>query len=98
MNPIIYLIDLLLNLYSTVVIVHVVVELLIYFNIVNTYQVIVQKIRLVLFKLVEPVLARIRRYMPDLGGLDLSPIVLLIAIQFLQYVIYYYFTPKPYAF
>ena len=97
MHPIFYLISTLLGLYSWVVIISVAIELLVYFNIINSYQPWVQKIRLVLFKLTEPVLSRIRRVLPDFGGLDISPIILLIAIQFLQYTIFYY-SNKPYAF
>lgn len=96
-NPVIWLVLTLLSLYSTIVIVSVVIELLVYFNIINSYQPWVQKIRLVLFKLTEPVLSRIRRVLPDLGGLDISPIILLIGIQFLEYTIIYY-SNKTYAF
>lgn len=44
-----------------------------------------------LYKLTEPVLRRIRRYMPDLGMVDLSPIVVFIAIRFISNVLYTYF-------
>lgn len=91
MPPIVWLINSLLGLYSTIVIASVIVELLVYFNVINSYQPLVQKVRLVLFKLTEPLLRRIRRVLPDLGGLDISPVILLIAIQFLQYTIAYYF-------
>lgn len=94
MNPILYLIHTLLSLYSTIVVVYVVVELLIYFNVINSYQPLVQKVRLVLFKLTEPMLVRIRRILPEMG-LDVSPVLLLIAIQFIQYTIVYY--SRPYA-
>jgi YggT family protein len=94
MNPIFYLIYSVLSLYNMVVIATVIVDLLVYFNIINAYQPVVQKIRMVLFKLTEPVLGRIRKYMPNLGGLDISPIVLLIAIQFIQYTIMYYSRPN----
>ena len=44
----------------------------------------------VLFKLTEPVLGPIRRILPDLGGLDFSPVVVLFALQFLKQFIAYY--------
>ena len=90
MNPIFYLIHTLLSFYSTVVFVMVILDLLVYFNVVNPYQPLVQKIRLILFKLTDPVLSRIRKFLPDFGGIDLSPVLLLIGIQFIQYTIVYY--------
>lgn len=96
-NPVIWLITSLLSMYSTIVIASVIIELLVHFNVVNSYQPVIQKVRLVLFKLTEPLLSRIRRVLPDFGGLDISPVILLIGIQFLQYTILYY-TQKPYAY
>jgi YggT family protein len=41
-------------------------------------------------RLTEPLLGPIRRFLPDLGGLDISPIILLLGLQFLKYLIVYY--------
>ena len=51
---------------------------------------IVRQIRYALFRLTEPVLGPIRRFLPDLGGIDLSPIVALIAIWFLRSLLWEY--------
>lgn len=65
-------------------IIWIILSWLISFNIINEYQPFVQKIYTALQRLFEPVLHPIRRFMPDLGGLDLSPIVLFLALQLLS--------------
>lgn len=61
------------------------------FGVVNRFNPVVAKASEVVYKLTEPFLRRIRRYMPDLGGVDLSPIILLLALWFLKRVLYTYF-------
>jgi YggT family protein len=60
------------------------------FNIINRHNSVVSQVSCALFRLTEPVLGPIRRFMPDLGGLDLSPVVALIALQFIRYLVIYY--------
>ena len=62
------------------IVIAVVMSWLIAFNIVNRHNDIVRQISYVLYRLTEPVLGPIRRVLPDMGGLDLSPIVVFIAI------------------
>ncbi|MFN7095680.1 MAG: YggT family protein [Burkholderiales bacterium] len=80
-----------MRLYNWVLIAWVILSILISFNIVNQYQPIVKKIWIALERLTEPVLSRIRRYLPDLGPIDLSPIVLIVLLNFLESVLYNYF-------
>jgi len=47
-----------------------------------------------LYRITEPALAPIRRFMPNLGGLDISPIILILLILFIQRVIAYYIYPN----
>ena len=54
----------------------------------------VTQLRPDLYRITEPVLAPIRRMLPSLGGLDLSPIVVILIIMFLQRVITYYIYPN----
>ncbi|MEZ5832644.1 MAG: YggT family protein [Dongiaceae bacterium] len=80
-------------LYTLVLIVHVVLSWLTAFNVVNTRHPLVNGIGQITYRLCEPVLSRIRRFLPNLGGLDLSPIILILLLQFLrnlimEYVIY----------
>jgi YggT family protein len=58
---------------------------------VNIHNPFVRQLSYVLARLTEPLLAPIRRYMPSIGGLDLSPIVLFIGLVFVRYLIIYYF-------
>ena len=79
-TPIILVIDLLLDLYGWVLIGAIVFSWLYQFGVVNSRNRAVAAIGDVLYRLTEPVLAPIRRFMPDLGGLDLSPLVVFLAI------------------
>ena len=90
MQLVIELALLLLQIYSYVVIAAVVVSWLIAFNVINTSNSVVRQIVYYIHQLTEPALRRIRRFLPDLGGLDISPIVLLIGIWVLQRAIVLY--------
>jgi YggT family protein len=89
MNPIVWLILNVLEICFWVVIVSAILSWLIAFNIVNTRNQIVGTIAETLYRLTEPMLAPIRRFLPSLGGIDLSPLVLLVLIRFLQQVVIY---------
>ena len=89
-HPVIWLILNLLNLYFWVILITVIMSWLIGFNVINGANPYVRQINYALHRLTEPLLGPIRRILPDLGGIDISPIFLLLALQFLQYVIVYY--------
>lgn len=91
LNPFIDLISNLLWLYSLVLLIWVVLSWLVAFQIVNRHQKFVSKLYEVLYKLTEPVLARIRRVVPTIANIDFSPIILLLLIRFLDSVLYHYF-------
>jgi len=87
------LINTVIWLYTLVLVVHVVLSWLTAFNVVNARHPVVNAIGQVTYRLCEPVLKRIRRFLPNLGGLDLSPIVLILVLQFaknllLEYVLF----------
>lgn len=90
MFSILNLIDLILNIYSWIIIVAVIVSWLISFNIINGHNDIVRQIRYALYRLTEPVLGPIRRILPDLGSIDISPIVVLVAIWFIRSLLWEY--------
>lgn len=77
-------IDLVLNLYTWVLIASAVFSWLYAFNVINSSNQFVSSIGQFLYNITEPVLAPIRRVLPNLGGIDLSPIVVLILIFFLR--------------
>ncbi len=84
-NPVIALIEVVLNLYWWVVVIAVIVSWLIAFNVINTYNNFVRSLLRALAALTEPVFRPIRRVLPPMGGLDLSPLVVLVAIWFIEY-------------
>ena len=78
---------LILQLYTYVIIAAVIASWLVGFGIINSYNPLARGVLRALHGLTEPVLGPIRRMMPALGGLDLSPLVALILIYFLQRLI-----------
>lgn len=77
----------LLGIYFWIVILSAILSWLIAFNIVNPRNQIVGSIAEVLYRLTEPMLAPIRRFLPSIGGIDLSPLVLLVLIRVLQQLV-----------
>ena len=84
MKPIIEIIVTALQLYVYVLVAAAIFSWLYAFNVVNTRNPVVATIGDTLYRLTEPVLRRVRRVMPDLGGLDLSPVVVILLIWLVQ--------------
>jgi len=87
MNPILWLVHTVINIYFWIILAMVVMSWLVAFGIVNRSNPYVRQIGYALDRLTDPLLRPIRRVMPDLGGLDISPIILLIGLQFLGMVV-----------
>lgn len=81
------IIDYLVNIIVFVVIVQFVLSLLIAFNVVNTHNQFVATVYQGLNALLEPLLRPIRRFMPNTGGIDFSPMVLIIGLTILQIIL-----------
>jgi len=86
--PVLQVLVAILNIYELVVVVAVVMSWLFHFNVINYSNQFVRIIWDLCSALTEPVLSRIRRFLPDMGGLDISPIVLLLLVFFLQNVLH----------
>lgn len=71
-------------LITLVLIVQVAMSWLIAFNVVNTRNRFVYQLADISYKLTEPMLRPIRRILPNLGGLDISPIVLILLLNFIK--------------
>lgn len=84
MAAIIFLIHALSQLIFWIVIGHVILSWLISFNVLNMNNQFVYQLYTNLDRLLEPMLRPIRKILPNMGGLDLSPIILLIGVQFLE--------------
>lgn len=76
-----------LNIYELIVVVTVVMSWLFHFNVINYSNQFVRIVWDICSKLTEPLLSRIRQFLPNMGGIDLSPIVLLLVVFFLQSVV-----------
>ncbi len=87
LGPIFGLIDIILGLFVWILILAVIMSWLISFNVVNTTNRFVYVVADFLYRFTEPVLRPIRRFLPSMGGLDISPVVLLLAIWFLRDVL-----------
>ncbi len=83
-NPFLWLILELLQLYMWAVIIGVILSWLVAFNVVNTSNRFIYMVGDFLHRITEPALKRIRRYIPNLGGLDISPVILIVLIMFAQ--------------
>jgi len=90
MNALILLILTIINLYIFVVIVGVILSWLIAFNILNLSNQFVQIVMRFLTAVTEPVLRPIRSVIPDLGGVDLSPLILILLLYFVKNLILEY--------
>lgn len=86
--PLVRVILAVINLYMMVIFISVILSWLITFNVVNLRNGFVYMVWNISRQLTEPALMRIRRYLPDLGGVDLSPIVLLLGLWFIEQVLY----------
>jgi YggT family protein len=93
MRAILDVILLALQIYVWLLIASAVLSWLIAFNVVNTRNQFVAAVAEFLYRITEPVLAPIRNILPNLGGLDISPIILILIIMFIQRVITYYIYP-----
>jgi YggT family protein len=82
-----WLFNTLVELYIFVIIAAVVVSWLVAFGVLNTYNPLARSVIRMLDSLTEPVFRQVRRIIPPLGGLDLSPLIVLIALQALRMLV-----------
>jgi YggT family protein len=82
MNPVHWLIDTVLELYIWVIIASVVLSWLVAFNVINTRNTFVNQIGEFLYRITEPALRPIRNVLPSFGGIDISPMVLILLLIF----------------
>jgi len=87
MIPLLRFVDYIIQLYEYVIIASVIVSWLIAFNVINAYNPFVRSLWNALRAATEPLLVPIRRFLPDLGGIDISPIILLLFCFFLRSVV-----------
>ena len=87
-SALLFLFDSLIGLAELVIIVGAILSWLIAFDVVNTRNPNVRKLAVTLERLTDPMLRPIRRVLPSLGGIDISPIILLLLLQALQILVH----------
>ena len=91
MNSLIILFDQVINLYTWVLIINVIFSWLLAMNIFNTQNRIIIAVYYGTKKLTDPVLNPIRNFLPNLSGIDISPVVLILILYFIRNLLFEYF-------
>ena len=94
MRALFLVIDLALQLYVWLLIAAAVLSWLVAFNVVNTRNQVVATIGQFLYSITEPLLRPIRNVLPNMSGIDISPVILILIIIFIRYVIALYILPN----
>ena len=94
MKSIFILLDSVITVYLWVIIVNAILSWLVAFNILNTQNRFVFSVLDATYKLTDPALNQIRRFIPTFGSIDISPLILILALMFLRNLIFEIFAPS----
>ena len=94
MKSLLILFDNVVSLYIWILIINAIISWLVAFNVLNTSNRFVYSILDISYKLTDPPLNCIRRFLPNLGSIDISPIVLILGLMFLRNLIFEMFAPS----
>ena len=94
MKSLFLLVDSIINIYIWVIIINVILSWLITFKVLNTQNRFVYLLMDSSYKLTSPLLERIRRFIPNLGSIDISPIVLILLLVFIRNLLFEFFAPS----
>ena len=93
MNSILILFNDIVRLYIWILVINAIASWLVAFNILNTSNRFIYSLLDVSHKLTDPPLNFIRRYLPNLGSIDISPVILILGLMFLRNLIFEMFAP-----
>ena len=93
MKSILILFDNIVSLYIWVLIINAIISWLVTFNVLNTSNRFVYSVLEISYKLTEPPLSFIRKYIPSIGSIDISPIILILGLMFLRNLVFETFAP-----
>jgi len=88
MYSLLWLFDTLITLYVWILIASAILSWLVAFNVVNPQNTFVRNLGEFLWRVTEPVLAPLRRVLPNLGGIDISPVLLIIGLYFIRNLVF----------
>ena len=93
MKSIFILLDSVITIYLWIIIINAILSWLVAFNILNTQNRFVFSVLDVTYKLTDPALNKIRRFIPTFGSIDISPVILILLLMFLRNLIFEVFAP-----
>ena len=93
MKSIFILLDNIITIYLWIIIINAILSWLVAFNILNTQNRFVFSILETTYKLTDPALNKIRRYIPNFGSIDISPVILILLLMFLRNIIFEILAP-----
>ena len=93
MKSIFILLDSIISIYLWIIIINAVLSWLVAFNILNTQNRFVFSVLDATYKMTDPALNKIRRFIPTFGSIDVSPVVLILILMFLRNIIFEIFAP-----
>ena len=93
MKSIFFLLDSIITIYLWIIIINAILSWLVAFNILNTQNRFVFSVLDATYKLTDPALNKIRRFIPMFGSIDISPVILILFLMFLRNIIFEIFAP-----
>ena len=93
MKSILILVDSVVTIYIWVLIINALLSWLIAFNVLNTSNRLVYSLLDISYKMTDPLLRPIRNFLPNLGSIDVSPVILILLLMFLRNIIFEIFAP-----
>ena len=94
MKSIFFLLDSIITIYLWIIIINAILSWLVAFNILNTQNRFVFSVLDTTYKLTDPVLSKIRRFIPTFGSIDISPVILILLLIFLRNIVFEIFAPS----
>ncbi len=94
MKSVLILIDSVVSIYIWILIINALFSWLVTFNILNTSNRLVFSLLNISYKMTDPLLRPIRNFLPNLGGIDISPIILILLLMFLRNLVFEFFAPS----
>jgi YggT family protein len=94
MKSIFILLDSVITIYLWIIIINAILSWLVAFNILNTQNRFVFSVLETTYKLTDPALSKIRRFIPMFGSIDVSPVVMILALMFLRNLVFEIFAPN----
>ena len=93
MKSIFILLDSIITIYLWIIIINAILSWLVAFNILNTQNRFVLSVLDTTYKMTDPALNKIRRFIPTFGSIDISPVILILLLMFLRNIIFEIFAP-----